>query len=554
MTFVFLLFKQLTPPGRFRWVHCQIEALRFCFPPSIRRVLDELPETLDATYERTLLGINKQSRDYARRLFQCLVISICPLRVKELAEIFAIQPYGDTTPALNIGWRPEDPEEFILSACSTLVSIVDIYGEKIVQFSHFSVREYLTSNRIATSALVSHFHILPKPAHTLLARACLSTLFQLESSAVETQIQNFPLAWYAAEHWVDHSRFEGVSSDIRDGMDYLFDRNKPHFAAWIWLYDVENSRRRDRISRHRAQPDATPLHYAALCGFRDLAERLLTACPEDLGARGEHHETPLHAALDKGHLDIVLLFLDRGASVDSRDLLRRTALYKASSRGYAKVLQCLIDHGADPNAECDDKDGWRKVKWTALYVASKNGRLDIARTLVEHGADMNHQDNFGRSPLHIASRNQSTDLARLLLDHGANPNASDTWGVTALHEASTQGQTTLVMSLLEYGANVDARDKQGSTPLHFATRAGHLQVVQLLLDHGADVNKQGRDRWTALHEAAVEGRVRILEVLLEHDVNLRARTRWGETPFQLATGQNCTQIKGLLSERTGERM
>jgi hypothetical protein len=213
---------------RFRWVHCQIETLRSCLPPSIRRVLDELPETLDATYERTLLGINRQTREYARRLFQCLVISIRPLRAKELAELFVIQPYGDTTPALNVGWRPDDPEEFILSTCSTLVSVVDINGEKTVQFSHFSVREYLTSDRIANSAPVSYFHILPKPAHNFLVRACISTLFQLDSSTDETKVQDFPLAWYAAEHWVDHARFEEISLDIRDGMDQLFDRNKPH--------------------------------------------------------------------------------------------------------------------------------------------------------------------------------------------------------------------------------------------------------------------------------------------------------------------------------------
>jgi ankyrin repeat protein len=514
--------------------------------------LDELPDTLDATYERTLLGINKQIRDYARRLFQCLVISIRPLLVKELAELFVIQPYGDTTPALDNGWRPEDPEEFILSTCSTLVSIVDINGAKAVQFSHFSVREYLTSDRIANSAHVSYFHILLKPAHNLLVRACLSTLFQLDSSVDKTKIQDFPLAWYAAEHWVDHARFEDVSSDIRDGMDYLFDRNEPYFAAWIWLCDVENGRTRDGISHCPAQPHATPLYYAALCGFRGLAERLLNTYPQDLNARGGHHETPLLAALEKGHLDIVLFLLDRGADVESHDRLRPTALYKASSRGYSKVVWSLLDHGADPDAESNQKNHRRDVKWTALHLASKNGTVDIAEALIEFGADINHQDNFGRTPLYIASRHRSNKLVRLLLDHGANLNTSDTWGITPLHEASMHGLTTFVASFLEHRANVDPRDQLGSIPLHLATRAGHLEVVQLLLHHGADANMQGRDRWTALHEAAVEGRVQILEVLLNHGADPHSRTRWGDTPFQLASGQNCTQIKRLLSEHTGK--
>ena len=82
------------------------------------------------------------------------------------------------------------------------------------------MREYLTSVRIANSAPVSHFHIPPKLAHTLLARACLSVLLQLDNSVDETKIHNFPLAWYAAEHRVGHVLFQGVSLDIQNGMYY----------------------------------------------------------------------------------------------------------------------------------------------------------------------------------------------------------------------------------------------------------------------------------------------------------------------------------------------
>jgi hypothetical protein len=292
---------------RFRWVHCQVETLRRCFPPSIRRILRELPKTLDETYERMLMEIDEEKQPYASRLFQCLVISIRPLRVEEIAEVFAILPNEESTPGFNVGWRPEDPEAFILSACSTLVSIVNGWDGKVVQFSHFSVREYLTSSRIANSAPVSHFQILPKPAHTLLARACLSVLLQLDYSIDKTRIRDFPLAWYAAEHWLDHARFEDVSSDVRDAMDCLFDKNKPHFAALLWLYDVENCRIRWKLSLHPIQPDTVSLYYAVMCGFRSLAQRLLDAHPCDVNARGGVHVTPLHAAVHKKDLDLGLL-------------------------------------------------------------------------------------------------------------------------------------------------------------------------------------------------------------------------------------------------------
>ena len=64
--------------------------LRHCLPPSVRRTLNELPETLDETYERVLKEIKKPNRDHAYRILQCLVVAVRPFRVEELAEVVAI--------------------------------------------------------------------------------------------------------------------------------------------------------------------------------------------------------------------------------------------------------------------------------------------------------------------------------------------------------------------------------------------------------------------------------------------------------------------------------
>ncbi len=136
-------------------------------PSSIREILDELPAILDDTYERILHGIPKQLRRHAHRLFQCMVAAIRPLRVEELAEIITIE--FDLAGALNIvkGWRPANLEEAVLSACSTLISIIiDEKGSKVVQFSHASVKEFLTSDRIQTMDIgnISQYHIALEPA------------------------------------------------------------------------------------------------------------------------------------------------------------------------------------------------------------------------------------------------------------------------------------------------------------------------------------------------------------------------------------------------------
>jgi hypothetical protein len=98
----------------------------------------------------------------------------------------------------------------VLSACSSLIFIIDKDkgGNQVVQFSHFSVKEYLTSERLATAdseERPSYYHILPEPAHTILADAGLSVLLQLDDKIDRNIIAHFPLALYAAQYWVEHA-------------------------------------------------------------------------------------------------------------------------------------------------------------------------------------------------------------------------------------------------------------------------------------------------------------------------------------------------------------
>ena len=103
---------------------CQLELLRDCFPPSVRHILEELPESLDGTYERVLREIKKANQGHAHRLLQCLTAAVRPLHVEELAEVIAVDFDAGGAPILNPNWRWEDHEEAVLSACSTLVAIV----------------------------------------------------------------------------------------------------------------------------------------------------------------------------------------------------------------------------------------------------------------------------------------------------------------------------------------------------------------------------------------------------------------------------------------------
>src|SRR5216683_1367837 len=195
-----------------------------------------------------------------------MVAAIRPLRVEELAEVLAIDFDPTAAPKLVKDWRPqypEDSEKTLLSACSTLISIIDDGGAKIVQFSHFTVKEFLTSNRLETLELgnLCRYYIPLELAHTTLVQACLAILLQLVEKVDKEQLATLPLAFYAAQNWVDHARFE-VTSQIQDSMEHLFNPKEPSFRAWIWIHDLDKGDKRlmGILDEHPPLPKTTPLY------------------------------------------------------------------------------------------------------------------------------------------------------------------------------------------------------------------------------------------------------------------------------------------------------
>lgn len=204
---------------RFRWIVCQVEALRNCFPSAILRALDDLPKSLDETYDRILLGIPQERRGYAQRFLHCLSVAIRPLRVEELAEILAIKFDAGAFPHYDVNWRPENSEEAVLLACSSLITIVNVHGLRVVQFPYFSVKEYLISERLGNApGHLSRYHVHPHSAHTILAQVSLCALLALDSHVDKESVKNFPLSIYAARFWVRHAKFDDVSSRVEDAV------------------------------------------------------------------------------------------------------------------------------------------------------------------------------------------------------------------------------------------------------------------------------------------------------------------------------------------------
>jgi hypothetical protein len=326
---------------------------------NLRGILEKLPKTLDETYERVLMDINEDNREHARRLLHCLVVAIRPLRVEELAEILAFDfdNLEGGIPKFRADWRLTDQEEAVLSTCSSLISVMDsdpYFSDKhrVVQFSHFSVKVFLTSDHLASSAGdVSRYRILPGPAHTILAQASLGFLLHLDTPTNEETGKRFPLARYAAEHWVEHAQFEDVASHVKDGMQSLFDPDKHHLVAWRGIYDI------DRHGGYQRLPTSNPLYYAALCGFHDLVERLVIRHPQLINTVGGRRDFPVLAALSRQHTPIAEFLLRHGGKFDVRGADGQTPLQMLSSapnllfseEDVIDLVPFLLKHGADVN-------------------------------------------------------------------------------------------------------------------------------------------------------------------------------------------------------------
>jgi len=288
----------------------------------------------------------------------------------------------------------------------------------------------------------------------------MSILLRSDDRVEERDVRNnSPLAGYAAEHWVGHAQYQNVSSCLQKAMEDLFDPDKPYFAAWLQLYDIDTNPTRSSFYAFTPYPSSrtTPLYslyYAALCGFQKLVEHLTVNNPGHVNATGGYFIVPLVAALSGGHFEVAKFLCDNGAHPNVTGVNRRFPL-----------------HGP----ACD-------------------GDFEMVQVLLEYKVDVNAQDDEGETPLHLTSKSESNrpnldsslpKIARLLLEHGADVNARRNDCFTALHLAAHRGKVEVVRVLLEHGADVGAKTKKGRSAFQLASGKGGDEIKKLLSEHDA---------------------------------------------------------------------
>lgn len=474
------------------------------------------------------------------------------VRLDEVAEALSIDWEASEGPFFSSSFQLLDTED-ILVMCSSLVTVSRVIikdrenpsGREVkeIRLAHFSVKEFLISERIRNSS-VSHFAILDQTAHAYISQCCIVYLLQFEVDLNEEMLGQFPLAKYAARYWIDHVQIskQGESNETIQRLALkLLQPNRLPYVNWCRLFDPDKPWNDEGLVDSCTA--VSPLYYTSVSGFHWLSSLILER-GDDPNAEGGIYGNPLQAAAFKGHESIVRLLLREGAKINLRSGFMGNALVAAVQGGHESIVNLLLEKGADVNAS-------RFGLSNALQEAAAMGNPKITQLLLDYGAKVNEINrksgkglpleeavNRGyddittqllpkanlrslNAAIRASSRRGDWNICEALLNRGADVNLS-------LCHAAGGGFENIVQKLIERNANVNGVvGFPSNNPLIAAAIAGHESVVQQLLASGADGSQSTPSYVNALQAAAKFGRTSIAQLLLDAHVDVNAHGKRG---------------------------
>lgn len=289
----------------------------------------------------------------------------------------------------------------------------------------------------------------------------------------------------------------------------------------------------------------TPLQLTARSGQVERIKELIASNPTAVNEppRGYYGQTAIQAACMHGHQRVVQILVDAGADIHfcGGNNFQRNAFQIACGQGSEEIVDILLKAGAKinevsttsasrPQAPPGLSVVTRYNGRTALQAASERGHLHLVGRLLDLGADVNAPPSptAGYTAVQTAAGGGYTEIVKLLLQYEADINGASAKykGYTALQGACLGGHVDLVDLLLQEGADVHAL---GGTygdgmALHAAAEKGHVEIIERLLVAGADINayssKRGRGQ-TALQSATVGGHAKAIEFLRDKGAIMR---------------------------------
>jgi ankyrin repeat domain-containing protein 17 len=175
--------------------------------------------------------------------------------------------------------------------------------------------------------------------------------------------------------------------------------------------------------------------------------------------------------------------------LEHRDKKGCTPLILAADGGHEKIVELLLNHGADMEAQSE------RTKDTALSLACTKGRYEVVDLLIKRKANLEHRNVSDYTPLSLAASGGFVNIINHLLRHGAeiNSRTGSKLGISPLMLAAMNGNTSAVKLLLDQGSDINAQiETNKNTALTLACFQGRHEVVQLLLDRKANLEHRAK--------------------------------------------------------------
>ncbi|KTC94753.1 ankyrin repeat-containing protein [Legionella geestiana] len=270
------------------------------------------------------------------------------------------------------------------------------------------------------------------------------------------------------------------------------------------------------------------LHLAVLLNDRTLLQQLLDA-GADILKKNHEGESAFFVAAKTGKAGMLdALYSVNAILLDEPDSTGNTPLHAAADAGHLEVLRYLSSHGADINRR--NHEGATPL----LTVCEGDSDICLVRHLVDNGADIEIPDDSGFTPLLTAVWADKEDIAKYLLDKGASPHKTEASGKGALHFAAENDNVELIKRLAVRFEHFDIHDESRLTPLHVAAWTGCTESAQFLLANGANPSCMSANGSTPLHLAIIQDAFDVVKLLLKYNIDINEGWRTGHTALACA--------------------